>query len=82
MILVEIYVAVLDQSYDFMLDENEKISQILAEIEEMLIKKMKSQNDKQTTSFMLCSMDRKEILSEDSTLFYCKIKNGSKLLLV
>lgn len=82
MILVEIYVAVLDQSYDFMLDENEKISQILAEIEEMLIKKMKSQNDKQTTSFMLCSMDRKEILSEDSTLFHCKIKNGSRLLLV
>ena len=39
MILVEVYVAALDERYDFELDENAEIRQVIGEICEMLSKK-------------------------------------------
>jgi uncharacterized ubiquitin-like protein YukD len=82
MILVEVYVASMDAYYDFMLDETAKIQQVVGEIGEMLLKKTKSQTEKQEYEFMLCSMDHEEVLSEDQTLAGCRIKDGDRLLLV
>lgn len=82
MILVEVYVAAVDESYDFMLDENAEVEQIIEEISEMITKKIESTEKRKDTNFLLCSMERKEILSMESTLYRCKIRDGSRLLLV
>ena len=82
MILVEVYVAAMDETYDFMLDEHAGIGQIIGELSEMLSKKVKYPIPDKGTPFMLCSMDQKEILPEEKTLAGCKIKDGHKLLLV
>lgn len=82
MILVEVYVPAADEKFDFELDENVKIDQIITELGEMLSKKMKSPMVKSTDQFMLCLMGRDEILQRDRTLYQSHVKDGSRLLLV
>lgn len=82
MILVEIYVPAMDENYDFMLDEDTKVEQIIGELEEMLSKKAKSVCTDPIEAFILCSRDRKEVLPMQKTLAACHIRDGSQLLLV
>lgn len=82
MILVEVYVPAADEKFDFELDENARVYQIVGELCEMLGKKMKSPVASKTGEFMLCSMEQNVVLSGDNTLYQCKIRDGSKLLLV
>ncbi len=82
MILVEVYVPALDEKYDFELDENVEISQVTGEICEMLSKKTKEQISAATMDFMLCSMDNKEVLAGERTLYQSHIRDGSCLILV
>lgn len=82
MILVEVYVPAVDEKFDFELDENAGIKQIIGELCEMLSKKMKSPMPSKTDEFMLCSMDGQQIFSGEKTLYQCKVKDGSRLLLV
>lgn len=82
MILVEVYVPAVDDNFDFELDENVPIYQIVGELCEMLGKKMKSSIVSGTNGFMLCAMEQNEILPNERTLYQCKVKDGSRLLLV
>lgn len=82
MILVEVYVPAVDDKFDFELDENVPIHQIIGELCEMLSKKMKSPIVSGTNEFMLCTMDQNQILSNERTLYQCGVKDGSRLLLV
>ncbi len=82
MILVEVYVAALDARYDFELDENVQIQQIVGEICEMLSKKTKERTKASTGNFLLCSMESKEVLSGGKTLYQCGVRDGSCLVLV
>ena len=40
MILADIYIPAVDANYDFMLDENAQLTQLIAEISEMISKKV------------------------------------------
>ena len=40
MILTDIYIPAIDGNYDFMLDENAQLTQLIAEISEMISKKV------------------------------------------
>ena len=82
MILVELVVPAMDETFDFMLDENALIEQVLGEIEEMLSKKLKQDLPEDDSRFMLCSLDRKEILSRFHTLNEAGLKDGSKIMLI
>lgn len=82
MILVEVYVPAADERFDFELDENVKIDQIISELGEMLDKKMKSSVKTGMDDFVLCLMGRDEILQRDRTLYQSHVKDGSRLLLV
>lgn len=82
MILVEVYVPAADEKFDFELDENAIIYQVVGELCEMLSKKLKSPMPQKTDGFMLCSMDSDEILSSQRTLYQSGVKDGSRLLLV
>ena len=82
MILVDVYVPSLDETFDFQLDENTPIRQITDEIGEMLGKKVRVPVQPDRQRFMLCSYDSGSILSGEHTLRKCGIRNGSRLLLV
>jgi uncharacterized ubiquitin-like protein YukD len=68
--------------YDFQLDENEKISTIVEEIGELISQKEHCRLVGDISKLMLCSMDKKSILSGDMTLYQAGIKTGNSLLLV
>mgnify|MGYP004457303257 FL=1 len=82
MILVDIYIPSLDKTYDFQVDEDVSIENLTVEITEMIANETKSGKDAIYESFMLCSVEQKQILKKHATLKGCGIKNGSRLLLV
>ena len=81
MILVDVYVPALDKMFDFRLDEKAKVGQIMIEMQDIFKKKLKEIGDKKQ-DFMLCSMEQKEELPIYKTLSECRIKDGSRLMLV
>ncbi len=82
MIMVDVYFPAVDLVYNLRVDENSKISALIKEISEMMCKKYKSTFEKSQEQYMLCSLDAKKILSEQATLSYYQIKNGSRLMMV
>ena len=82
MILVELFVPAMDESFDFMLDENALVEQAIGEIDEMLSKKMKQTATDSNSQFMLCLLDQKKILSRFNTLAEAGIRDGSKIMLL
>lgn len=82
MILTDIYVASLGESFDFRVDETTNINNVVSEICEMLCVKYKTGLNKRVEDFMLCSYGDKKVLDGNSTLWENHIQNGSKLLLI
>lgn len=82
MILVEIYVPAVDERFDFELDENAKIGQIIDELNEMLSKKAKSPTNVSSEGFLLCTTEQNEILSRERTLYQSHVRDGHTLLLI
>ena len=82
MILVDVYVPAMDKVYDFKLDETASVAQIMKEMEEIFMKKVKETKMEKQQEFMLCSMEQKEVLPIYKTLSECRIKDGSRLMLV
>lgn len=82
MILVDIYVASIGESFDFRVDETVKIVNVVREVSEMLCVKYKTELNKPVEDFMLCSYRDRKILDGETTLWEHNITNGCKLLLV
>ena len=69
MILVDIYIPAVDETYDFMLDENTEIEKVILEIFEMISKKMQSGNREELDEFLLYHMDSSKALEKHRTLY-------------
>lgn len=82
MILVDIYVPAVGNTYDFQLEENEKISTIIEEVAELIGQKEHSQVVGNMNELMLCSREKHEILTKSLTLANLGICTGSSLILV
>ena len=82
MILVDIYVPAVGNTYDFQLDEDEKISTIVEEIGELIGQKERCQIVGEIGELMLCSGKDKKILSKNLALASSGIRNGNSLILV
>lgn len=82
MILVDIYIPSIDDSYDFSLDENVPIEQIIVEISEMISKKVKGKSPENRADFMMCSMDKNKILDRNQSLYEAGIRDGNRLMIV
>lgn len=82
MILVDIYVPAVGNTYDFRLDEEEKISAIIEEISELIGQKEHCKIVGDIEQLMLCSQKDRMILPGCSSLAAAGIKTGSSLLLV
>ncbi len=82
MINVDIYIAALNQSYEVQVEENTSIESLIMEISDMIAVQTKSGNHIETGKFMLCSMDRDQVLEKARSLNSYQIRNGARLMLV
>ncbi|MDD3253294.1 MAG: EsaB/YukD family protein [Lachnospiraceae bacterium] len=82
MILVDIYVPGVNQTYDFSLDENTKISFLLEEVSGMICQKEQCSLTGNVKELLLVSRGKKKILNSDLTLADYGITQGEQLMLV
>jgi len=82
MILVDIYVPSVGQTYDFRLDENAQIQVMIEEIAEMIATKERTNLVGDPRDLILCDRLNKRTLPDDRSLRECGIGNGSSMLLV
>lgn len=82
MVLVDVYVPSVNNTYDFQLDEDVRIGMLIEEIGEMVCRSEHCQLDGRMEKLLLCSMDNREIISKRTTLKEYGVKNGAKLMLL
>ncbi|MCR4801669.1 MAG: EsaB/YukD family protein [Lachnospiraceae bacterium] len=82
MILVDIRVPALDDSYDFLLDENTPVDKVLMEIIEMIGKKQQSNEKLNADDFLLYNYKKGTQLKLADSLFESGIRDGDCLLLI
>lgn len=82
MILVDIYVPSIGQTYDFNLDENVQIQVIIEEIAEMVVRKERTNLVGESGKLILCDRLNKSTLPKNKSLRECGIGSGSSMLLV
>lgn len=82
MILVDIYVPSTGNTYDFQLDEDVPVGNVIEEVSEMIGQKEHCRIVGDMTKLMLCVGKNQQILRKDYTLAQCQIVNGDSLLLV
>lgn len=82
MIHIDVYFPSINATYDFQVDEEATVAEVVREIGEMMCKKEKSHLDKKIGEFFLCSKDTEQILPENLPLNKCGIENGSCLFMV
>ena len=81
MILTDIYVPALQETFDFELDENVPVGLLLMEIAQILARKTGTALGGEEP-FLLGSFEKQDILDNALTLAECGIRNGSRLLFV
>lgn len=82
MILVDVYMPSIDDSYDFMLDENVSVEQVIVEISEMIAKKVTGKARTNKGDFLMCSMEQNQMLDRKRTLYENGIRDGCRLMMV
>lgn len=82
MILTDIYIPSIDEVFDFELDEQAQVKQIIKEIIEMIAKRTKSALNGHEDNYFLYDMTKGTALREDATLSVCGVVNGDRLMLI
>lgn len=82
MILTDIYVPALQETFDFELDENVPVGWLSMEIAQILARKTGMAWSREEEPFLLGSFEKQDILDNALTLAECGIRNGSRLLFV
>lgn len=82
MILVDVFVPSVDNTYDFQLDEEATVSTLVEEIGELIGQKEHCLIAGKIEDLMLCSREDKKVLPKNMTLKACGIKTGNSLILV
>lgn len=81
MIMVDVYVASLNKSFDFGIEPEASVAAVIEEIVEMIC-----QNEQysmpEAGDFALCCLDSQKILSPQSAIAANGIQTGNRLLLV
>lgn len=82
MIVAEIYVPVLDVSYDFKLDENVPTGVVIEEIASVICQKKQCEIGGDKTQFMLFKVENRQSLSANLTLYENGVTTGDSLVFV
>ena len=82
MIMVDIYMPAIDESFDFMLDENADLDVVILAVSEMIARKTRSEIKPGDDGFVLYYVDRKVPLAADRTLYESGVRDGDRLIMV
>ena len=82
MIMVDVYVPAYDKEYDFCLNPDVEIDTVIEEISEMITRKEQSQIVGNAGELMLFDREEGRMLDGTKTLGACRIRTGSRLMLV
>lgn len=82
MITVDVSVPSIGRRYNFELEEEAKISELIVEIAEVICQKESCTLEGRADKFSLCSVEQAKILSPDASLSRYGIVHGSQLMLV
>lgn len=82
MILVDIYVPAVGNTYDFQLEEEEKVCTLIEEIGELIGQKEHTRIAGDIHAFMLCCRKGRKILPKNMTLAASGVQNGDSLFLL
>lgn len=82
MILVDVYIPSVDETYDFMLEEEIEADKIILEILSMIAKKTGGERIEETDEFELYHMTGGKRLEKLRTLSESGVKDGSHLMIV
>ena len=82
MIIVDVYVPSVDETFDFQLDENAESWRITEEMIGMIAQKTKSRMTEETGSFVLYSKESGLMIPRTESLYTAGIRDGSTLILV
>ncbi len=82
MVLVDVFVPSVDKTYNFNLNENVAIGDVILEITEMIEQKERTKLIGEKGNLNLYEMKRSVLLPKANTLFNCYVTSGSRLILV
>lgn len=82
MIMVDIYMPAIDESFDFMLDENADLDVVILEVSEMIARKTRSEIGPEDGGFVLYYVDGKVPLASERTLYESGVRDGDRLIMV
>lgn len=82
MLHVEIEVPALDRKYEFSLNENVKIKEIVEEVAAVVGQHEQKSWRENGNPFLLCNCSTSRILPDGKTLYECQIQPGSRLMLI
>lgn len=81
MISVDVFVPVLDKSYDFSLSEDAPVGAIVEEIVEMICQKEHWKEAENTQNLILSSPQLRCVLHSNTTLARADVTTGARLIL-
>lgn len=82
MILVDIEFPAINKKYDFKLDENTYIVELIDQIGNMIIPTTEKDYEEKVKDMLLYECDKHRILELNQTLKQCGIKSGSHLVMI
>ena len=82
MLHVEIEVPALEKKYEFSLNENAKVKVIIEEIAAVIAQYEQKTWKTEGSPLLLCDCGRHRILPLGKTLYECRTKQGSQLMLI
>lgn len=82
MILVDIYIPSVDQTWDLMIDENLPVSEVIPELVRMAERKTHGEGDLDADNFNLYSMTSEHELYAYDTLAANGVRDGHRLMLL
>lgn len=82
MIMVEIYFAELNRSYDFRVDENVAVAQLVEDVVSKIAQLERIPVGKDPGVFILCSKRDRRIFNRDTTLAQNRIHSGDQIILI
>lgn len=82
MIMVEIYFAELNRTYDFRVEENVAVAQLVEDVVGKIAQLERIPVEKDPGVFILCSKRDRRIFDRDTTLAQNRICSGDQIMLI
>lgn len=82
MLHVDVYIPAVTRNYEFSLNEHAKIKALTEEIASVIRQKENRQWEGDMSRLLLCNASNGHTLPPEKTLYQCRVRPGSRLILL